>query len=127
MARQLPEKASHFRKYGFAYLLLFLFIGAVTGYYNQHWAYERSEYQTQCEFLHAQDPQAQCPEVQPADVRTSFWDGIWENNQSEMVQLLIQFLGMVAFARWVAYKEQETDDEIKAMLMDIQERLPSAS
>ena len=91
-----------FRKYGFGFILLALFLITVSAYWNQTYAYTRSE------------AKANGTEWSVDDQRTEYWNGIWENMESEFGQLLVQFLGMVAFTRWVAAKQEESQVEAAA-------------
>lgn len=88
------------RQYGLGLILLALFLVSVSAYWNQTYAYTRSE------------ASAHGEQWEEDDQRTEFWNGIWENMESEFGQLLVQFLGMVAFANWVAKKQQE--DQVEA-------------
>jgi hypothetical protein len=88
-----------FRKYGFGLILLALFLISVSAFWNQTYAYTRSEAE-----MHGQ-------EWTKDDQETEFWNGFHENMQSEFGQLFVQFLGMVAFASWVAAKQDESQEE----------------
>lgn len=90
------------RRYGFGLILLALFLGSVAAYADAK--------QTVCGYDADQHGQP----YDPVECRAEFWDGFWENQQSEMAQLLVQFLGMVAFARWITYRAEEQTDRLEA-------------
>lgn len=117
---------SFLRRYGAAFILLGFLVATSMGYWNQSYAFTRHQTQEKCELLKAERPEAECPKWEVQDQRTHFWNGVWENDRSEYEQLLVQFLIMVAFASWIAYKDKETEDRIEAMLEEIKERLESS-
>lgn len=88
-----------FRKYGFGLILLAMFLFFVSAYWNQTYAYTRSE------------AEMNKVEWSKDDQETEFWNGLHENMQSEFAQLFVQFMGMVAFASWVSAKEDESQEE----------------
>ena len=117
------KNASFFRRYGAGLILLALFIGSTAGFWHQGYAKTRHEAESACDNIKAHDPDAKCPIWEAQDQRTHFWDGMWENVQSEYQQLLLQFLLMVAFASWLAYKEKEGEDEILDKLDELKREL----
>lgn len=116
-----------FRKYGFGIILFVLMLASVLAFAETNEAESRHEAQQECELRSlimtggeddSKLPYTEC--LDPNEVDDRFWDGFWENTQSEYQQLFVQFLGLVAFARWVAYKQQEDLDEIKAKLDELE-------
>ncbi len=87
-------------------LVLALLMVVTTGaYWNQTYAYTRSEAQH-----HGQEWTQQ-------DQRTEFWNGVWENNRSEYEQLLMQFLLIIALGQWFARKQsKDVQDAVRKVL-----------
>lgn len=100
-----------FKDYGFAVILFVFMTVATLAYWHQTYSYTRSEAK-----MHQQAWEQQ-------DQRTEFWNGMWENLQSEYQQLLIQFMGMVVFATYIAHKEEHNYEEIKSQLDELKEML----
>lgn len=109
------------RDYGFAFMLFGMFLLTTTFYWHQSYAFTRQEAEAHGQVWTEQDQ------------RTEFWEGVWENDRSEYEQLFVQFVGMVAFARWIAYKTEKTQDEVleevkglRRMVAQLRTSVPSA-
>ena len=86
---------SQFKKYGFLYVLAALFILFIV---------------LQFVFMVPIN----------GDPIAEFWAAVFENQQSEMFQLLLQGLGMYVWSKWMFKKAEQDADEIKARLSKLE-------
>ncbi len=67
------------------------------------------------------------PEVwEEEEFRDTFWAGLYENDQSEMLQLGVEGVMLIALGAWVAYKDQEQFDELNERLDKIEAKIDRA-
>lgn len=101
--------------YGFLLIFGALFVISLIGFSFEDRQHAKDEHAEHCEFAQAVNPQAQCPPFQYNT--SSFWDGFWENWQSEWAQLLGQSAVLVAAQQKLAKKQSANtiDDVLTAL------------
>lgn len=98
------KRLATLRRYAFMPILFGLMGAFLVGF----WHYER-------EVVRAEAQEHGQP-FSEGDFRDRFWSGVFENNQSEMFQLGVEAAMLIALGKWIAYKDDERFDELKAEL-----------
>jgi hypothetical protein len=102
---------NHLKRWGVIYLLLLLFAASLFGQLTSQYAHEVSQAR-----MHG-------VELDVRDFRQSFYATVFENWQSEWLQLWVQAVFVVGFADKIFKKSQEETDQIKAELRKLHEEV----
>lgn len=103
-----------FRRYGFLILLGAMSLVAIWAFSQTNETEVRKAAETECQIKSLIEtngksetamPWYEC--LDPGDESSRFWDGFWENHQSEYVQLFFQGLLLIALGSWIAYRDHE--------------------
>lgn len=103
------------RKYGFLVIFATLFLVSLVGFAFEDRQHALDEHTEKCEFVRAVSPEANCPVF--SYNTSSFWDGFWENWQSEWAQLFVQGAVLVAWQQRFSRKDSEnTKQDLREVL-----------